>query len=154
MAISPKFVITFLIIATTISTNYFAMANNQPRTKCNIRIDNPHLSEYIKRTTRDIAVKVNARSKCDKPMTNVRLVVQIYKVGIFRDYLVDEKVEFVKGFIFPNRIVKNNKSYVVCKTRKETKFYGKAFATAEINGKSMKILPVLSPKTVKLACGT
>jgi len=87
-------------------------------------------------------------------MTNVRLVVQIYKVGIFRDYLVDEKVEFVKGFIFPNRIVKNSKSYVVCKTLKETKFYGKAFATAEINGKSMKTLPVLSPKTVKLACGT
>ena len=87
-------------------------------------------------------------------MTNVRLVVQIYKVGIFRDYLVDEKVEFVKGFIFPNRVISNNKAYVACKTRKVSNFYGKAFATGEIKGKSVKTFPVLSPNTVKLACGT
>lgn len=155
MTFLKRFVVPiFSILTVSFSPNYFASAIEKPRTKCNIRIDNPHLSEYIKRTTREIAVKVNARSRCDKPMTNVRLVVQIYKVGLFRDYLIDEKVQFVKGLVIPNRVIGNKEAYVVCKTRKLTKFYGKAFATAEINGKSVKTFPVLSPNTVKLACGT
>lgn len=155
MTFPKRFVIAiFTILNLGFSPIYFASANDQPKTKCNIRIDNPHLSEYIKRTTREIAVKVNARSKCDKPMTNVRLVVQIYKVGLFRDYLIDEEVQFIKGFVIPNRVISNKEAYVVCKTRKLTKFYGKAFATAEIDGKSVKTFPVLSPNTVKLACGT
>jgi hypothetical protein len=87
-------------------------------------------------------------------MTNVRLVVQIYKVGFLRDYLVGDEVVYAKGFIFPNRVISNNKAYVACKTRKVSNFYGKAFATGEINGKSVKTFPVLSPNTVKLACGT
>ena len=87
-------------------------------------------------------------------MTNVRLVVQIYKVGLFRDYLIDENVEFIKGFVISNRVIRNKGAYVVCKTRKLTNFYGKAFATAKINGKSVKTFPVLSPNTVTLACGT
>ena len=144
----------FSILTVSFSPNYFGSAIDQPRTKCNIRIDNPHFSEYIRRTTNQIAVKVNARSKCDKPMTNVRLVVQIYKVGFLRDYLVEDEVVYAKGFIFPNRVISNNKAYVACKTRKVSNFYGKAFATGEIKGKSVKTFPVLSPNTVKLACGT
>lgn len=43
-----------------------------PETKCNIRVDDPHISKYIQRTRGDLAVKVNARSTCDTSMRNLK----------------------------------------------------------------------------------
>ena len=43
-----------------------------PATKCNIRVDDPHISKYILRARGYLAVKVNARSICDKAMRNLQ----------------------------------------------------------------------------------
>ena len=81
-----------------------------PATKCNIRIDDPHISKYLLRTRGVLAVKVNARSTCDKAMRNLVLKVEIYKVGLFRDYQVDSAEIRIPGLIYANKVIKNEEA--------------------------------------------
>ena len=125
-----------------------------PATKCNIRVDDPHISRYILRTRGYLAVKVNAQSTCDKAMRNLELNVEIYKVGLLRDYQVaKEKVE-IPGLIYANKVIKNETTYRKCLSQKTTKYYGIAFASAVIDGQLRKTLKVTSAKTISLKCGT
>ena len=125
-----------------------------PATKCNIRVDDPHISKYILRTRGYLAVKVNARSICDKAMRNLELNVEIYKVGLFRDYLVGEEKVQIQGLIYANKVIKNEITYAKCRSQKPSKYYGIAFARAVIDGKFKKTLRVTSAKTISLKCGT
>jgi len=125
-----------------------------PLTKCNIEIDNPHISENLLRTRNLRAVKINARSKCNKPMRDLVLTVEIYKVGFLRDYQVAKGEITVMGNIYANRVVKNQKTNVKCENLSESKYFGIAHASAIIDGKPSKTLKVLSERTVLLECGT
>jgi hypothetical protein len=125
-----------------------------PATKCNIRVDDPHISKFILRTRGYLAVKVNARSTCDKTMRDLELNVEIYKVGLFRDYQVSKEKVQIPGFIYANKVVKNEITYVKCRSKKSSKYYGIAFASAVIDGKFKKTLRVTSAKTISLKCGT
>lgn len=124
-----------------------------PLTRCNIKIDDPHISENLLRTRNLRAVKVNARSKCDKSMRDLVLTVEIYKVGLFRDYQVAKVELSVLGNIYSNRVVKNQKTYAKCEDRRESKYFGVAYASAIIDGKPTKTLKVLSESTKLLKCG-
>ena len=124
-----------------------------PLTRCNIKIDNPHISENLIRTRNLRAVKVNARSKCNKPMRDLVLAVEIYKVGFLRDYQVAKEEITVMGQIYANRVVKNQKTNVKCEDLRESKYLGIAYASAIIDGKPSKTLKVLSERTVLLKCG-
>lgn len=125
-----------------------------PLTKCNIEIDDPHISENLLRTRNLRAVKVNARSRCNKPMRDLILTVEIYKVGLIRDYQVAKEEISLMGNIYSNRVVKNQKTYAKCEDRRESKYYGVAYASAIIDGKPRKTLKVLSEKTKLLKCGS
>ena len=123
-----------------------------PITRCHIEIDSPHFSNYLYRTQGVRAVKVNARSICNKPMRNLVLRVEIHKVGILRDFLVAaEKVS--ASYLIQNRGFKNEKTYVECLNHKSNKYYGVAFAEADIEGRHLKTLRVTSEKTTKINCG-
>jgi len=124
-----------------------------PLTRCNIKIDNPHISENLIRTRNLRAVKVNARSKCNKPMRDLVLTVEIYKVGFLRDYQVAKEEIAVMGHIYANRVVKNQKTNIKCEDLRESKYLGIAYASAIIDGKLSKTLKVLSERTVLLKCG-
>jgi hypothetical protein len=125
-----------------------------PATKCNIRVDDPHISKYILRTRGYLAVKVNARSTCDKAMRNLELTVEIYKVGLLRDYQVGKEKVQIPGLIYANKVIKNEKTYTKCHSQKTTKYYGIAYASAVIDGQLRKTLKVTSAKTISLECGT
>jgi len=125
-----------------------------PATKCNIRIDDPHISKYLLRTRGVLAVKVNARSTCDKSMRDLKLTVEIYKVGLFRDYGVAEAEVRIQGLIYANKVIKNEEANTECLSQKPTKYYGIAFASAVIDGQLRKTLKVTSAKTISLKCGT
>jgi hypothetical protein len=125
-----------------------------PLTKCNIRIDNPHISKYILRTRGVRAVKVNARSKCDKSMRDLKFIVEIYKVGLLRDTKVDDNVVAIQGLIYPNQIIKNESANSLCLSQKPTKYYGVAYAIATIDGELRRTLKVLSARTMTLNCGS
>lgn len=123
-----------------------------PITKCHIEIDNPHFSNYIYRTKGIRAVKVNARSICNQPMRNLVLRVEIHKVGILRDFLLaSENVS--SSYVVQNRGFKNERTYVECLSHKSSKYYGVAFAEADIGGRHLRTLHVTSEKTTKINCG-
>lgn len=125
-----------------------------PATKCNIRVDDPHISKYILRTRGDLAVKVNARSTCDKSMRNLKFYVEIYKVGLLRDYQVGEGQVQIQSLIYANKVIKNEKANTECVNQKSSRYYGIAYASAIIDGELRKTLKVTSAKTITLKCGT
>jgi hypothetical protein len=79
-------------------------------------------------------------------MRNLELNVEIYKVGLLRDYQVaKEKVE-IPGLIYANKVIKNETTYRKCLSQKTTKYYGIAFASAVIDGQLRKTSKSLLPK--------
>ena len=136
------------------SRDHAAAVVTPPATKCNIRIDDPHISKYILRTRGYFAVKVNSRSTCDKAMRNLELNVEIYKVGLFRDYQVGKGKVQIQGLIYANKVIKNEKANTECVNQKTSKYYGIAYASAIIDGELRNTLKVTSAKTIILKCGT
>ena len=136
-----------LIASTPISTA------TPPLTKCNIKLDNPHYSKTVEMRKGFKAIKVNARSRCNRQMTNLVLTVEIHKIGFLRDYTVAREEVKDVGPIFPNTIIKNQKTYVECKNTKTSRYYGEAYATAYIKGERVKTLHVLTEKTITVNCG-
>ena len=136
-----------LIASTPISTA------TPPLTKCNIKLDNPHYSKTVEMRKGFKAIKVNARSRCNRQMTNLVLTVEIHKIGFLRDYTVAREEVKDVGPIFPNTVIKNQKTYVECKNTKTSRYYGEAYATAYIKGERVKTLHVLTEKTITVNCG-
>jgi len=124
-----------------------------PITQCNIEIGDAHISKSLLRNRWLIAVKVNANSKCIKPIRNLVLTIEIYKVGLLYDHRVAVKQVRVTGVVYSNRVVKNQKTYVKCRSNKWTKYYGIAHAQALVNGISMKTLLVRSENIERFQCG-
>jgi hypothetical protein len=86
-------------------------------------------------------------------MTNLVLTVEIHKVGFLRNYKVATEEIRVRGPIFPNTVIKNQKTYVECKNSKSSRYYGEAYASALIKGERVKTLHVLTEKTITVNCG-
>lgn len=103
--------------------------------------------------TNAIAVVTPPLTKCNKPMHDLVLTVEIYKIGFFRDQKVADEKEIEQGLIFTNKVIKNEKTYFKCKNTKLSKYYGIAFATATIGGKFVKTFHVITEKTIPLKCG-
>lgn len=137
-----------------IGSDHAAAVVTPPVTKCNIRINDPHISKYILSTRGYFAVKVNARSTCDKAMRNLELNVEIYKVGLLRDYQVGNGKIQIPGLIYAKKVIKNEITYTKCLSQKTTKYYGIAYASAVIDGVLRKTFKVTSAKTISLKCGT
>ena len=131
----------------------FAGVVTPPITRCNIEIGDAHISDNLLRTRALIAVKVNASSKCDKPIQGLVLTVEIYKDGLLFDHRVAKTELIVKGIVIRNRVVKNQKTYVKCKSNKWTNYYGIAHGEAIVNGESMNTLRVRSENTERFQCG-
>ena len=143
-----------VLIGTFSSFNQALAVVTPPATKCNIRVDDPHISKYILRKRGVLAVKVNARSTCDKAMRNLELNVEIYKVGLFRDYRVGKGEVQIQGLIYANKVIKNEKANTECINQKSSRYYGITYASAIIDGQPRKTLKVTSAKTITLECGT
>ncbi len=142
------------LLSSTSLTGVQANQNDlSKKAACRIEIDNPHISKSILRKEKRSAVKVNARSICDAYQTRVELTVEIYQVGLFRDY---KRASFTtipsqiasNGFIVNN---KNTKWY--CQSKKRSRFYGVAYSRAFIGSQQFAAPPARSHKTVLLACG-
>ena len=148
---SPLFILSLILISLLASSPLSEAT--APLTKCNIKLDNPHYSKSIEIRKGFKAIKVNARSRCNRQMTNLILTVEIHKLGFLRDYKVASNETKTEGPIFPNTIIKNQGTYVECKNSKSSKYYGEAYATAYIKGERVKTLHVLTEKTITVNCG-
>ena len=148
---SPLFILS-LVLINLIASSPISVAT-PPLTKCNIKLDNPHYSKSVEIRKGFRAIKVNARSRCNRQMTNLILTVEIHKIGFLRDFTVAREEVKAPGPIFPNTIIKNQKTYVACKNTKTSRYYGEAYATAYIKGERVKTLHVLTEKTITVNCG-
>lgn len=158
MKLTKTFRVVVLSITLIFANTTYIPANasavvTPPHTKCNIRVDDPHISENLLRTRGILAVKVNARSKCNKPMRDLVLTVEIYKMGFFRDHKVMKNAVTFDGLIYANRIVKNQETYAKCDNSKLSRYYGIAYATAFLKGQLVKTFHVITEKTIALKCG-
>ncbi len=147
------FISSLLFFAQLITTNTSANDVTLPRTACHIEVGNAHLSTYIKRTRGLDAVKVNATSTCNFTQRSVQLTVKIFKVGAVADYLVAQESTKPLATASTGRVVKNQFTFLLCKTSKKSFFYGIAFSQAIIKGKRYITLPVRSEDNVPLDCG-
>jgi hypothetical protein len=86
-------------------------------------------------------------------MKDLKLTVTIYKIGFLGDHLSRRTTKHIAGYIPANKIIKNENTYIECKNSKVSKYYAIASATAFVDGKSLKTLPVLSEKTLPFPCG-
>ena len=148
---SPLFILS-LVFINLIASSPISVAT-PPLTKCNIKLDNPHYSKSVQIRKGFTAIKVNARSRCNRQMTNLILTVEIHKIGLLRDYTVAREEVKAPGPIFPNTIIKNQKTYIACKNTKTSRYYGEAYATAYIKGERVRTLHVLTEKTITVNCG-
>jgi hypothetical protein len=125
-----------------------------PKTKCFIKIGDPHISRYLLERRGIRAVKVDAESRCNYFQQNVRLKVRIYKKSRFSSDLVGE---FEIDPLNPRSsgfTVRNWQAYEVCKNRKPTIYFGTAVSQAEINGKILTTPAARSANSKPLKCGT
>lgn len=146
--------ILLLVLSSLTSPTASALGSSKgPRAACRIEIDNPHISKSILRKEGKAAVKVNARSICNLYQTRVQLTVEIYQVGLLgaklrSRYTTNANRLTSNGFTVSN---KNTKWY--CQSRKKSRFFGIAYATATIGGQTLAAPRAQSQKTVRLACG-
>ena len=153
MAIKNNFLIfgTTLILLLQITPS---SAVYLPRTNCNIRVDDPHISKSIRLNKGFSAVKVNARSKCAVEMSNLSLTVEIYKKGFLRSYLVRETTRQISNQIPAGLVIKNKSTWIRCKSSRNSQYFGVAYASAYVLDKPASTLRVRSANTVSLPCGT
>lgn len=147
-----RFAIFF--VASLVLNSFPVNADIKPRTLCNIRIDNAHLSKSIERKFGFRAVKVNARSKCNFEMSNLQFTVEIYKRGFFRNHFVKSETINKISLISADVPVKNNGTWERCKNSRPTRFFGVAYATALVAGKRVYADEVVSESVITLPCGT
>jgi hypothetical protein len=158
MKIPTKRRSTLLLTLFLLSNHFTAVSTAAdspgPKTRCFIEVCDPHISTFLQERRGIRAVKVDAESRCNFFQQNVRLLVRIYKKGRFSDHLVKE---FETDPVNPQSsgfTVKNWQTYEICKNRKETIYYGTAFARAEINGKLRSTTLARSADSEPLKCGT
>ncbi len=147
----PTLAITLILLV--LFGNITPSQATPPLTKCNIRISDPHFSNSLKQGRNLVAVKVNARSRCNRQMSNLVLTVVIHKIGFLFDYKVARGEVKIEGPISPNTLIKNQKTYVECKNSKKSRYFGEAFASGTIKGENVKTFHVLSEKTLLFECG-
>lgn len=152
-----RYLLAILLLILSLNTNSEISHASQvtpPVTNCFLRVDNPHLSDSIKRKRGFDAVKVNAISICDKELLGLKITVEIYKKGFFRNHRVASKTLQIKGYIPANKRIAHKGTWERCKNERVSIYYGIAFAVALTQGKSMRTLPVTTEKTISLPCGT
>lgn len=129
-------------------------AEAEIKAPCRLEVDNAHISSNLFRKERKTAVKVIFRSICDADQNNLKMKLQIMKVGRFGDRPVTPPINRNFTFVGAHSEVKIQDIYFYCKNTLRTFFYGVAEAEARINDVVVRAPKVRSTKIVPLNCGT
>ncbi len=140
------FAITFLSLQTANPTS--------PKLPCRIEVSNAHISKDVWIKTGKRAVKVDAFSTCHLPQSRVTLTVELWKTGQPFNHFVFKTITRSPGVTSPRVRVENFNTYIFCKNRDLTFWYGVAYSKAFIGGKWQFARHVLSQKIEPIECGT
>ena len=146
--------LVFILTVILISNSLPALAENRPKTQCNIRVDNVHLSKSIRAKKGFNAVKVSARSKCNVNMSNLSLTVELRKVGLLRNHLLRVRTLEVRKVIPVNFSITNKSTWFKCKNNQSSRYSGVAYAKALTSEKTVFTPRVYSERITILPCGT
>ena len=124
-----------------------------PKAICRIEIDDAHISTSVLRNSGSRVVKVNAKSICNVRQERVSLTLEIYKVGIFSNYLMHRSQTNPNSLKSAGLVVKIQDSKVLCVNSKASSYFGIAFAKAFIQGRWQYAGKTRSLNVIKLNCG-
>jgi hypothetical protein len=127
--------------------------NNTEEQFCKVRVGSPHLSTFFQKLNDSRVVKINAYSTCTKPHSNITQRVELWKEGILVKRFVKESVSNHPGVLRPNKKFYNKDTFELCKSSRETKYFGKAFGIALIEGQWYTAKHVVRIST-PVKCGT
>lgn len=120
---------------------------------CGLTVEDAHISTYYLRLKKKRLVKINVFSKCGVPQQKVSFVVEIWKRGMLGDHKMRTFRQTILNPANP-RLVRYEAAKLTCKNYLPSLYYGKAQATAIINGKSFASLWVVSEHLIPIDCGT
>ena len=120
---------------------------------CGLTVEDAHISTYYLRLKKKRLVKINVFSKCGVPQQKVSFVVEIWKRGMFGDHKMRTFRQTILNPANP-RLVRYEAAKLSCKNYLPSIYFGKAQATAIINGKSFVSLWVVSEHLIPIDCGT
>ena len=149
---SASLIALLLVSSPHVSTA--AQTIKKPKAPCRIQISQAHVSSWILKHKGYRAVKVDAFSRCNVPQSRVSLTVEIWKLGTFGKINVARSVVKSPGVTYPGRDVENFETSRRCKSSRETKYFGVAYAKAFIQGKWQYARDTYSLEIKPLACGT
>lgn len=143
-----------LIVASLVLNSLPAEAETKPKTECNIRIDNAHISKSLKLRRGFDAVKINAQSNCNLDMSNLSFTIEIYKHGFLRNHRVRERTLLIDGVIPANQKIEHKQTWVKCKNTRPSSYFGIAYASGFVSGKLVRTPRTYTNNSVLLPCGT
>jgi hypothetical protein len=127
--------------------------NNSDDTLCKVHVGYPHLSTFFQKLNNSQVVKINAYSTCTKPHSDITLRVELWKEGVLLKRFVKGSVSNYPGVLRPNIKFYNKETFELCKSNRETKYFGKAFGKALIEGEWYTATHVVRIST-PVKCGT
>jgi len=113
---------------------------------CKLFVDDAHLATSVRNS-----VKVNAHIECAVGVDTLTLVVILYKKHFLGSAAEVQAVNVTENN--GQAVLQNQGTFVSCKNRKLTTWYGQAVAEAKEAGQLYYQIRV-SPHTVTLDCGT
>ena len=152
LKISTAASVTFLFVITFLGIQTANPAS--PKLPCRIEVSNAHISKDVWIKTGKRAVKVDAFSTCHLPQSRVTLTVELWKTGQPFNHFVFKTITRSPGVTSPRVRVENFNTYIFCKNRDLTFWYGVAYSKAFIGGKWQFARHVLSQKIEPIECGT
>lgn len=150
---NSKLIAAFSSLSVVTGLTFALMMNKTEDNFCEVRVGSPHLSTFFQELNNSRVVKINAYSTCTKPHSDITLRVELWKEGVLLKRFVRGSVSNFPGVLLPNKKFYNKDTFEICKTNRETKYFGKAFGKALIEGEWYRAKHVVRIST-PVKCGT
>lgn len=148
-----KLIAAFSSVSVVSGLTFAFVMNNTEENFCKVRVGSPHLSTFFQELNDSRVVKLNAYSTCTKPHSDITLRVELWKEGVLLKRFVKGSVSNYPGVLRPNKKFYNKDTFELCKSNRETKYFGKAFGKALIEGEWYTATHVVRIST-PVKCGT
>jgi hypothetical protein len=145
-------IVSFALVSGQFQSGAYAASPINPKAACRIEIDNAHISASLLKNRQLRFIKINARSICNVPQSQVTLSVEIHKTTTFGDRLV--RTFTSKPSAIKQQSIEIKDAAILCTNNKKTRWYGIAYSKALIYDKWHYAGRTFSKLFISLECGT
>lgn len=148
-----KLIATTSSLAVVSGLLFVFMMNSTEEALCKVHVGSPHLSTFFQERNNLRVVKINAHSTCSRPHSDISLTVELWKEGILLKRFVKGTITQYPGVLKPNEKFYNKDTFEICKSDRKTKYFGKVFGKAWIDGQLQRATRIVKIST-SVKCGT